>query len=208
MNLKKNAFYPVFYMFIVTAVFSSVVIGFTIYTRDRVEANQALAFQSAVVKALGLFEQGMTGVEVNRVFSEKVTEPQEDAGGAYTHRSGGSMEGYAVTFEGQGFWAPVKGVIGIKADKKTVRSIHFYEQAETPGLGAEITTEDWRGQFEGLEVSYEGKAISMERPGAELEQGQVHAVTGATQTSVRVERIINDALDEWFVQVGVKEGGE
>lgn len=204
--MRQTGPYPVVYMFIVTAVFSSVIIGFAATTRERVEANAQLAFERAVVEALpGLYERGLSSVQIHNRFAEQVTEPDPATGGAYTLRRGGQIVAYGLPFAGQGFWAPIRGVIGIAADKRTVTGISFYEQAETPGLGAEIVQPAFRGQFQGKALSWEEEPINMRRPGAELDENDVYAVTGATQTSVRLEAIVNQAVNEWQAQVG-KEG--
>jgi Na+-transporting NADH:ubiquinone oxidoreductase subunit C len=201
--MREKRWFPILYMFVVSACFSSVVIGFTAATRQRVEANEKLAFERAVVSVLpDMYEPGLSGVEVHQRFTEQVTEPSEGTAGAYTLQRGGQIVAYALPISGQGFWAPIKGIIGIEADRQTVTGIAFYEQNETPGLGAEITEPVFREQFENLALSPEGKPINMERPGAELESGEVHAVTGATQTSVRVEKIINTAVQAWRSEVG------
>ena len=110
--------------------------------------------------------------------------------------------GYALPFEGQGFWAWIRGIVGIAADKKTVTGITFYEQSETPGLGAEIMRPAFRNQFKGKVLAQKEKPIAMRRPGATLGESDVHAVTGATQTSVRVEEMINQAIKDWQSKVG------
>jgi major membrane immunogen (membrane-anchored lipoprotein) len=49
----------------------------------------------------------------------------------------------------------------------------------------------------------------MRRPGDALGPSDVHAVTGATQTSVRLEKILNDALKKWRAGLAEKsEGGQ
>jgi Na+-transporting NADH:ubiquinone oxidoreductase subunit NqrC len=88
-------------------------------------------------------------------------------------------------------------VIGIKSDTKTITGLVIYEQRETPGLGAEIATKEFTQQFENLVLSVNDKPISFRRPGEKLQQGQVHAITGATQTSIRFEKIVNDNLNQW-----------
>lgn len=203
--MREKRWFPILYMFLASAFFSSVVIGFTAATRQRVEANEMLAFERAVVSVVpGLYEPGLGGVEIHRRFTERLTEPSEETAGAYTLQQDGRIVVYALPISGQGFWAPIKGVIGIKADRQTVTGIAFYEQNETPGLGAEIAQPPFQDQFKGLTLSAEGKPVRIERPGAELEAGEVHAVTGATQTSVRVEKIINDAVRAWRSEVGRK----
>jgi len=203
--MREKRWFPIVYMFVTTAIFSSVVIGFTGLTRQRVEANAALAFERAVVMVFPeLYKANMSSLEIHRVFTEQISAPDADSGGAYTYRPAGQATGYALPFAGQGFWAPIEGVIGIAADRKTVRGLAFYEQNETPGLGAEIVKPPFRAQFEGKELQSEAKPLRFRRPGEDLGANEVHAVTGATQTSVRVEGIINEAVKQWQSDVGRK----
>jgi len=113
-------------------------------------------------------------------------------------KANGQIVAYALPISGQGFWAPIKGVIGIKADRQTITGIAFYEQNETPGLGAQITKDVFKNQFNGKIISSTEKPINMKRPGDELAKSDVHAITGATQTSTRLEKIINEALKNWL----------
>ena len=88
-----------------------------------------------------------------------------------------------------------KEIIGITF---IIIGIAFYEQNETPGLGAQITKYAFKNQFNGKIISSSGKPINMRQPGSELGKSDVHAITGATQTSTRLEKIINDALIKWL----------
>jgi Na+-transporting NADH:ubiquinone oxidoreductase subunit C len=201
--IVEKKWFPVFYMFLVTAFFSSIVIGFTRFTSEKVEANEKLAFEKAVLTVLpGLYDESQGRLELHRRFTEKVTRPDESTGGAFTLRENGRIIAYALPISGQGFWAPIKGVIGIESDKKTVIGIAFYEQNETPGLGAEIAKISFRKQFEGKVISSQDKSINFRRPSETLGKCDVHAITGATQTSTRLEKIINDALKKWQQQLG------
>ena len=204
--MKEQRWFPILYMFLVTAFFSSIVIGFTSLTRQRVEANDKLAFERAVIDVVpGLSAATLSNDQVHQHFTEMVEEPTPDSGGAYIVKQDGQLVVYALPVSGQGFWAPISGIIGIETDKKTVTGIAFYEQNETPGLGAEITKTPFRQQFEGKQLADQGQPLGMKRPGVELDDSSVHAITGATQTSNRLERIINSALTEWQSRVG-KEG--
>lgn len=196
--MREKWWFPVIYMFLMTAFFSSIVIGFSQITRSRVEANVDLAFEKAVLKVLpGLLESDTSRLEMHRRFVERVSQPDEESGGAYMLKDNEQIIAYALPISGQGFWAPIKGVIGIKSDRKTITGIYFYEQNETPGLGAQITTDSFRNQFEGKVISTTDKPLNMKRPGEVLSKSDVHAVTGATQTSTRLENIINNALNNW-----------
>lgn len=205
--MRQGRAYPVVYMFVVTAAFSSVVIGFTALTEERVRANARLSLESAVLGVLpGLYEPGLSGPEIHRRFTERVSQPDEASGGAYTLRKDGRVEAYALPFQGRGFWAPIRGIIGIAGDKTTVTGITFYEQSETPGLGAEIVKPAFRNQFKGKVLAGGDKPINMRRPGATLGRNDVYAVTGATQTSVRLEAMVNQAIKDWQTRIGEKGG--
>jgi len=208
--IRKQPWYPVLYMFCVTACFSTVVIGITRLTSERVQTNQRLALERAVLSVLpGLYEDKINRTELHRRFTESVGQPDESSGGAYTLKEAGRITAYAIPISGRGFWAPVKGIIGVKTDKKTITGIAFYEQNETPGLGAEITERPFRSQFQGKEISFEAEPIVMRRPGETLGKNEVHAVTGATQTSTRLEGIINSALKDWQTAIaGTGRGDE
>ena len=196
--MKDKRWYPVIYMFIITAVLSAAVIGFSQYTQEKVQANQQRNFELAVLKVLpGMYDSDLSSIELHRRFVEQVNEPTEQTAGAYSLRKNGNVEAYALPIEGQGFWAPIKAVIGIKSDTQKITGLVIYEQRETPGLGAEVAKKEFSEQFEDIELSVHGKPISFRRPGEELQKGQVHAVTGATQTSTRLEKIINDSLNQW-----------
>ncbi|MDY0357813.1 MAG: FMN-binding protein [Sedimentisphaerales bacterium] len=201
--MREKRWFPILYMFVVTAFFSSIVIGVTSLTRRRVEANATLAFERAVLEVVpDLFDAPPSNAEVHPRFVELVAEPTASSGGAYTVTKDGRLVAYALPFLGQGFWAPIGGVIGIDADAKTVTGIAFYEQNETPGLGAEITKAPFRSQFKGKVLTDQGAPLGMKRPGAELDDSSVHAITGATQTSTRLEGIISSALTEWRSKMG------
>lgn len=204
--MREKKWFPIGYMFVVTAFFSVIVIGFAQVTQERVAANERLAFERAVVTVLpDLGGAALTSAQVHQRFTEQVSEPDASTAGAYTLQENGQIAAYALPISGQGFWAPIRGVIGIDADRQTVTGIAFYEQNETPGLGAEITQPAFRSQFEGKTLAANDKPINMRRPGDELGANEVHAVTGATQTSVRLERIINENVQAWRSAVG-KEG--
>jgi Na+-transporting NADH:ubiquinone oxidoreductase subunit C len=206
--MREKSWFPTIYMFLMTAFFSSIIIGFSQVTRARVEANADLAFEKAVLTILpGLFDAGISRTELHRRFVERVTSPDKKSGGAYIFKESGQTVAYALPISGQGFWAPIKGVIGIKADRQTITGIAFYEQNETPGLGAQITKDSFRSQFNGKVISSTGKPFNMKRPSDVLGKSDVHAVTGATQTSMRLEKIINNSLKNWLSEFTQTNGG-
>ena len=112
---------------------------------------------------------------------------------------------YAVPIAGRGYWDVIKGFVGVKADGVTVTGIAFYQQKETPGLGAEIASPAWRRQFtpsaeRTLKLAEGAEPIQILPAGTAPAAGvvsSVDAVTGATQTSVRLGRFMNAQLAAW-----------
>jgi Na+-transporting NADH:ubiquinone oxidoreductase subunit C len=198
--MVEKRWFPVVYMFVITALVSSIVIGLTGFTAKRVSANEKLTFEKAVLSVLpDIYENSakISGLEIHKIFTEKVSPPDDSSGGAYVLKENGQILAYAIPIEGQGFWAPIKGIIGIRADKKTFIAIAFYQQSETPGLGAEIAKPQFRDQFKGKIISSGEKSFTIARPDVPLNESSVHAITGATQTSTRLDTIINNGLKNW-----------
>jgi Na+-transporting NADH:ubiquinone oxidoreductase subunit C len=201
--MNFRSYYAVGYMFLTTAFFSTLIIGFARGTQQRVLANERLAFQKAVLEAFGQFSY-KTDAEVNRLFQEHFEQDPEN-GRVWVCRKNGAVAGFALPFEGKGFWAPIKGVIGVGPDGASLLGLAFYEVNETPGLGARIVEPFFRRQFEGLRLRSQALPLELKPEGALLSEGQVHAISGATQTCVRLEAILNQELREWLDKMR-KEG--
>ena len=211
-SIRERAWYPVAYMFIVTAAFSTVLIGFARWTRPRVEANEQIAFEKAVLQALPIdIPEGASNADLHQLFVERVKAPDDTSAGAYRLTKNGKADAYAVPFGGRGFWNVIRGVIGLQynAEQKNwdTTGIAFYEQNETPGLGAEIIQPRFRTQFgKGKQLSMTGQPFRFVPEGAEAGNNEVNAITGATQTCSRLERIINERLAEWREQMAKPPG--
>ncbi len=58
-------------------------------------------------------------------------------------------EGYVIPVNGYGLWDAIYGYLAIKTDGDTVIGISWYDQKETPGLGANISESYWQDLFPG-----------------------------------------------------------
>ncbi len=198
MSLRERIWYPALYMAAITLISSAVILLFGSLTRQRVQDNQLIAFERAVLGALHIGEQELsTPSAVHTAYSTLIRERDEFSGGAFRFVKDDSLIAYALPLEGPGFWAPIKGVIGILADRKTVTGIAFYEQNETPGLGGEIVKSAFTEQFRGKTLSDGDPALSVVPVSAVLDEHAVHAVTGATQTSTRLAKFMNEMIADW-----------
>lgn len=192
--MKQNRYWAVVFMFILTAILSTILIGLARFTEPQVKRNKEIAFETAVIRCIGSIDV-KTPMEIHTVFNRDFSKPSS-AGGAFVYQPNGAIEGYALPFEGQGFWSKIRGVIGMGPDQQTILGIWFYEQAETPGLGARIVEPFFYEQFAGKVLNLSNKPILI-RPAAEATDKDISAVTGATQTCVRLEKLLNDAVVSW-----------
>ncbi|MGB5209213.1 MAG: Na(+)-translocating NADH-quinone reductase subunit C [Gammaproteobacteria bacterium] len=97
---------------------------------------------------------------------------------------------------GYGLWSTMYGFLALDEDGTTVSGITFYQDAETPGLGAEINNPRWQNNWVGKQV-YDDKgkvalhvikgAVTAGRPGAVYE---IDGLSGATLTANGVSNLI------------------
>ena len=92
-----------------------------------------------------------------------------------------------IPMQGNGLWGPIWGYLAIAADGKTVVGVTFDHKSETPGLGGEITTEKFQGQFAGKQIMDNGNPIPIE----------FDAITGATKTSNGIKEMIDSTLKKY-----------
>lgn len=92
-----------------------------------------------------------------------------------------------IPMQGNGLWGPIWGYLAIANDGKTVVGATFGHKSETPGLGGEITTEKFQGQFAGKQIMDNGSLVPVE----------FDAITGATKTSNGVKEMIDNTLEKY-----------
>lgn len=102
---------------------------------------------------------------------------------------------YVVPLRGKGLWGPIWGYISLESDGSTVFGTTYGHKGETPGLGAEIVTDDFQNQFEGKEIMEGSNFVSIEvvKTGASNEH-EVDGISGGTITSVGVGDMLKDCL--------------
>ena len=89
-----------------------------------------------------------------------------------------------IPMHGNGLWGPIWGYLGLSDDLQTVVGAVFDHKSETPGLGAEITTDKYQSQYKGKELVKNVDTATVE----------VDAIAGATRTSKGVEDMIEQTM--------------
>lgn len=114
----------------------------------------------------------------------------------------GNLETLVLHIRGYGLWGTMFGLIALQPDLNTVRGINFYEHAETPGLGGEITNPRWVQTWQGKEI-YGDELETVQIDVTKNVTDQAHdidALSGATLTSNGVEYLIQF----WFGENGYR----
>ena len=122
----------------------------------------------------------------------------------YLVKDSETIKSIILPVHGYGLWSTMYGFLALDADGQTVQSINFYDQGETPGLGAEIVNPNWRALWKGKKVYSEDGTVALglikglvdnSKAGSEF---QVDGLAGATLTSVGVTNLVKF----WMSQEG------
>ena len=118
-----------------------------------------------------------------------------------------NVKAYVVPLRGQGLWGPIWGYISLQPDMNTVFGTIFDHQGETPGLGAEISTEWFQRPFIGKKLfsdSTEFVSIKVLKGGAKKDDPHaVDAISGGTITSKALQAMLDSCLMQYkpyFIQ--------
>ena len=113
---------------------------------------------------------------------------------------------YIIPLRGNGLWNAIWGYMALKEDVNTIKGVSFGHQAETAGLGAEIT-EDWftnsfvdekilndNGDFVGVYVT----KTNNDPDNTDKNDNEVDAISGATITGDGVADMIKERLENYL----------
>lgn len=113
---------------------------------------------------------------------------QDNKNGQQQTEQDRTIEGYVIPINGMGLWDAIYGYLAIKTDGDTVIGISWYDQKETPGLGANIAEPEWQSQFPGKRIFQEspnGQTKFKTAPlGITVVKGKVAEVLGNSPKSL------------------------
>ena len=110
---------------------------------------------------------------------------------------------------GAGLWGPIWGYIALEPDMNTVKGIVMDHSGETPGLGAEITTDAVQSSFVGKTI-FEGAdfvSVSMKKGGA-TNNHEVDAISGGTKTCDGVNAMIKSSVEGYLPYINANKSNK
>ena len=196
----KDSVHTLIYAAVLGLVCSLCLTGAARFTEQYRKDNAKAEEMSNILKVLGVpFDPDAPSEELVGIFEDNVRREDREGLTTYVYRPAGrSREALAVAvqFAGPGLWGPIKGLLALEPDMKTIRGIAFYQQEETPGLGGEIDSQWFKDQFKGkLIYGAAGRPGIRIRTGGAVGPNEVDAITGATMTCRKVEAMINEAVE-------------
>lgn len=116
---------------------------------------------------------------------------REDVTTVFELRDDGARRLIILPVRGSAYQSTIKGYLALKADLNTVAALTFYEQEETPGLGARIEEDAWQALWPGKHVADADGVIRIEVvKGAGAGAHEVDGISGATRTSIGVTNLL------------------
>ncbi len=99
---------------------------------------------------------------------------------------------------GVGYQSMLYAFLALRSDANTIAGLTFYEQGETPGLGARVTDADWQALWPGKTLADENGdiRISVVR-GQSRSPLEVDGISGATRTGNGVSNMLHFWLGEY-----------
>jgi len=112
----------------------------------------------------------------------------------------GAVKTYVFPVRGYGLWSMMRGFLAVKPDFQTVEGIVFYDQAETPGLGAEVKSKLFVDEWPGKQIYADGGEVQIRVIKNADDDHSINALSGATITSNGV----TNAMKYWMGPSGFK----
>lgn len=116
---------------------------------------------------------------------------REDVATVFELRDAGKLRLVILPVRGAGYQSTLKGYLALKADLNTAAALTFYEQEETPGMGARIEEDAWRALWPGKQMADAEGVIRIEVvKGAGAGVHEVDGISGATRTGNGVTNLV------------------
>ncbi|MCB0516443.1 MAG: NADH:ubiquinone reductase (Na(+)-transporting) subunit C, partial [Bacteroidetes bacterium] len=209
MQTNSNS-YTIMYAAIMTIIVAVLLAGLTTGLKPMQSKNYTLDKKMTILQAV---DKGITKEQAETAYNSYITEVVVDGEGKeqsgvqafdldlkkqyaeapanqrlplYIYKKDGK-ELYIVPMVGNGLWDAIGGYVALEKDMSTIEGTVFTHVGETPGLGAEITTDWFQKQFLGKKIMDGNNfqsvhVIKGKSPDTPNNPHQVDGITGATIT--------------------------
>jgi Na+-transporting NADH:ubiquinone oxidoreductase subunit C len=166
--------------------------------KAKVEELYKNKVQELVIDKNGNIKEGVAAFDIN--LKDELGKGDNMSLPLYVYVNEEGKNIYIVPLHGVGLWGPIWGFISLEDDFSTVYGANFDHKGETPGLGAEISTNAFASQFPGKQLfdeTREAVALKVVKFGAEKnmpESYRVDGISGGTITTVGTSDMIKNTI--------------
>lgn len=208
----QSSSYTITFACILSLVSSVLLSGVFMLLKDKQDENKKLDKQINILKAAQINPKDM--LEAKQMYEKFVTPLIIDENGQEHELSKEDKKGlsiyaikdeqnqiiaYVYPIEGKGLWSSLYGYLAVDNKGINIKGITFYQQGETPGLGAEIEKDWFRDNFIGKSLHREnaffgvkvakGLAV-LDKEYKSYPQNLVNGISGATITGDGVSEML------------------
>lgn len=122
----------------------------------------------------------------------------------------GVLDRIILPVQGMGMWSELRGFVALDPDLNTIADVSIYQQAETPGVGDQITQPGWLEKWRGRKIYDEdgvpqfAVASGKVEPGSATALHNVDAISGATVSTDAVTALVRFWFGPWGYQSFLK----
>lgn len=194
--MKKSFGFPIIFMVIITAIFTSILAFLNYSTAERVAFNQETELRQKILYVFDIPIERDDPESIKQLFDQYIEEEEVDGQTIYSLRDENEIVAYAFPSRGAGLWGSIEAYVGVSADYSEIIGLEFISHSETPGLGGRISEPDFKEQFRNFvlgEAKDGNYIIYRPAPG-----GNADAIAGATLTSKSVSNFLNEDIENFI----------
>ena len=174
------------FVILLGTIVSGLLVGMDMFTKDCIARNQEALVKSSILDAYNI---GYNFNTIFDVFEDNITEVIVDNQTFYIDNETNQV---SYIFEGSGVWGPIKAIMTLESDFKTIVGITILEQEETPGLGGVLAEKPYLDTYVGTILAESSPYIIIRHGSGENLDNEVDAITGGTRTSEAFMKMVNE----------------
>ena len=197
----KQAIYSVAFTIVICAISAFLLTTVNQLWAEKYKARQGVEKKRAVLQVFDLATEKTSASEIQNSYDTHIVEKPAEGLTTYKAEKDGELLGYAFQVAGKGRCGVIRGIMGVKTDRETIRRLVIYKQEETAGLGGKITSPEYLGQFPGKKiVGSDGSAgLVLTDDAPEGAPNAVDGISGASLTTKAMMKILNDSIKQFVV---------
>ena len=177
-------------LLVILAIICSTALALVNYkTMPVIERNREITYMRTVLDVFGISYDIENSDSIINIYKQRIGKREAGELELFDDNETGAT---AVSMAGSGFQGPISLVVALDGD--TISGFKVVSQVETPGLGARITEQEFQDSFIGKQAS---EGLAMTKSGSAGPR-EFDAITGATETSKSLEKILQRGFKRYF----------